>query len=283
MTLASIRADRQFGPPDLAVAEELARRAAVAIDNARLYREANEAIRLRDEFLSIASHELNTPIASLKLVTKGLEAPDVPPSPATLSKVMSIIARQSQRLATLVSDLLDVAQMPTGKFTLHPESVELASLVGEVVELMSGELERAKCRLVVTAHPGLVGHWDRVRLQQVVANLLSNSIKFAPGKDIEVTVASGGNGQARLVVTDHGIGIPPERLPHIFGRFERAVSASHYGGLGLGLYIVHTIVKAHGGSISAASVPGEGAKFTVELPLGGQPGPAEGPGRPPAG
>jgi signal transduction histidine kinase len=132
---------------------------------------------------------------------------------------------------------------------------------------MRGDLERAKCRLVVTADAGLVGHWDRVRLQQVVANLLSNAIKFAAGKDIEITVARGDDDRARLVVTDHGIGIPAERLPHIFGRFERAVSASHYGGLGLGLYIVHAIVQAHGGSVSATSVLGQGATFTVQLPL----------------
>jgi signal transduction histidine kinase len=267
MTLASNQPDRRFGAPELAVAEELARRAALAIDNARLYREATEAVRLRDEFLSIASHELNTPIASLKLVSQSLEAPTLMASPASLTKVMNIVARQSQRLATLVSDLLDVAQIPTGNFKLRPEAVELGGLVRDALDLMRGDAERAKCRLLFTAEAGLVGQWDRVRLHQVVANLLSNAIKFAAGKDIEVTVARAASGKAQLVVTDQGIGVPPDRLPYIFGRFERAVSAQHYGGLGLGLYIVHAIVQAHGGAVTAASVLGQGAKFTVELPL----------------
>jgi predicted ATPase/signal transduction histidine kinase len=272
MTLASNVPDRRFSAPDLAAAEELARRAASAIDNARLYREAQDAIRLRDEFLSIASHELNTPIASMKMMAQTFEGATAVPSLADFTRVMSLIGRQSQRLATLVSGLLDVTQIPAGNFKLRLEPVELAGLVRETVDLFRGDLEKAGCRLVLSADAHLTGRWDRMRLQQVVANLLSNAIKFAPGKDIEVTVASAGDSRARLVVADHGMGVPPERLPHIFGRFERAVSASHYGGLGLGLYVVHAVVKALGGTVSVASALGQGSTFTVELPL--DPGPA---------
>ena len=182
---------------------------------------------------------------------------------------MNVIARQSQRLASLVGDLLDVAKIPSGHFKLGLEPVELASLVRATIELFRGDLERAKCRLILRADAPLEGLWDPARLQQVVVNLLSNAIKFAPGKDIEVTVASSDEGTARLTVDDRGMGIPPERLPHIFGRFERAVPASHYGGLGLGLYIVRAIVQALGGTVSVTSVLGAGAKFTVDLPLAG--------------
>jgi signal transduction histidine kinase len=112
-----------------------------------------------------------------------------------------------------------------------------------------------------------VGSWDRARIKKVIVSLLSNAIKFAPGKEIEVVVTGDRHGWARLTVEDHGMGIPSERLPHIFGRLERAVSASHYGGLGLGLYIVRALVEAHGGTVDVSSAPGEGAKFTVDLPL----------------
>ena len=267
MTLSSNTPDRRFGAPDLAAAEELARRAALAIDNARLYREAKEAIRLRDDFLSIASHELNTPITSLKIVSQTFQGSEGVPAPAVFANVMNIISRQSQRLATLVSDLLEVVQISGGHLKLCLEEVELASIVEASVDLCRDDADRARCRLVISAEAGLVGHWDPARLQQVVANLLSNAIKFAPGKDIELTATSGSDGMARLIVEDHGMGIPPERLPHIFGRFERAVPATHYGGLGLGLYIVRAVVQAHGGTVGVTSVPGEGARFTIHLPL----------------
>ncbi len=268
LTLASHAPDRRFGAADLVVAAELARRAATAIDNARLYREVKEAVRVRDEFLSIASHELNTPIASLKLVSQSFEGSDTVPPPVLFARIMNIIKRQTSRLSSLVGDLLDVTQISAGSFQLRSGSMDLGMLVRETAELFTNDLDKANCELVLNTEVDLVGHWDRVRLQQVVANLLSNAIKFAPGKRIEITVARAGTDRAQLVVADRGMGIDQARLPHIFGRFERAVPSSHYGGLGLGLYIVQAVVHALGGTVTAASRPGEGATFTVELPLG---------------
>jgi signal transduction histidine kinase len=226
------------------------------------------AIRLRDDFLSIASHELNTPIAALSMISQGFEQSDAIPSLAEFNQVMSLISRQSKRLATLVSNLLDATQISAGRLVLRLERVELAPLVHETVDLFRMELDRARCRVACNADPGLFGRWDRARLQQVLGNLLSNAIKFGPGKEIEVTVAGVGNGIARIVVEDHGMGIPPEHVPHIFDRFERAVSAAHYGGLGLGLYIVRTLVNAHGGTVAVTSEVGHGARFVVDLPVG---------------
>ena len=267
MLLASNSPDRRFDGAQVAAAEELARRAALAIDNARLYREATEAVRLRDEFLSIASHELNTPITSLKLLSQTYGAADAVPPLAVFTKVMGSIDRQSQRLATLVAALLDVAQIAARQFQLHRESLDLGRLVQSAVELHRGDLERAKCEVSFSLEPDLRGRWDPSRLRQVVANLLSNAMKFGPGKPIEVTVAPRGSGWARLQVADHGMGIAGDRLPHIFGRFERGVPASHYGGLGLGLYLVRAIVEAHDGTLAVTSEPGRGARFTIDLPL----------------
>ena len=248
MTLASNTPERRFGAADLAAAEELARRAALAIDNARLYREAKEAIRLRDELpvrrFARAQHADRLAEAGVPDVR---EADDVPPAAEVFDRMMNIISRQSQRLATLVSDMLDVAQIPAGSFNLHREPVDLASLVRETVELSRGDLERAR---VSPGGQGRARAWWDTGIGRASARWWPTCCRtpssLRPARRSRSPSRSGDPGRARLIVEDHGMGIPPERLPHIFGRFERAVSASHYGGLGLGLYIVHAVVEAHG-------------------------------------
>jgi signal transduction histidine kinase len=139
-------------------------------------------------------------------------------------------------------------------------------VVKEMVEQLSEELARAQCKLAMRVpDQPVLGRWDRLRLEQVVANLLSNAAKFGQGKPVQIAVEQTAD-TARLVVEDHGIGIPPEYLSHIFERFERAVSPRQYGGLGLGLYIVRAIVEAMGGTVRAQSTVGAGASFVVELP-----------------
>ncbi|WP_437757688.1 AAA family ATPase [Sorangium sp. So ce1389] len=247
------------------VLELLSDQIAIALENARLYREAQRAVRVRDDFLSVASHELRTPVTSLRLGLQALIRRGDHASEERLARALHRIDRQVQRLMQLVDDLLDVSQLHTGRLELHVEPVDLAEAVGEVVERLGGRVAQSGSPVSVRAEPCVVGSWDRSRLEQVISNLLDNALKFGGGKPIEITVARR-DGTAELAVHDQGIGIPAERLPHVFERFERAVSSRHFGGLGLGLHVVKSIVEALGGAVRAESRPGEGSRFTVELP-----------------
>ena len=266
LTLVSRPGGRRYDERDLALGEELARRAAMALDNARLYREAREAIRVRDDFLSIASHELNTPIAALQLSIEGLEQTGQALPGVVSERLVRLVTRQSRRLGTLVRELLSVAELQAGRLRVQRTTVDLSRVARELVEELAAELARAQCTVTVRAPAPVEGQWDRTRLDQVVHNLLSNAMKYGAGHPVTITVDQSSPGTARLVVEDQGIGIDPERLRHVFGRFERAVPASNYGGLGLGLYIVREIVNALGGTVSVKSATGAGSTFTVELP-----------------
>lgn len=258
----------RYGPGDLAVAEELAHRIALAIDNARLYREAQEAVKQRDEFLSVASHELRTPINALQLAVQGLRAGTIPASPDRLPRLLELAERQTRRMTRLIDEMLSVARVEGGRLDLQVQPVDLVTVVRDVLAGLAQDLSGAGCSLEIHAPAPVIGRWDRVKLEQVAANLLGNAIKFSAGKPVEVAVEERGP-TAALVIRDHGIGIAPDRLPHIFGRFERGVSAREYGGLGLGLYIVRAIVEAHGGAVSVESSPDQGSTFTVTLPCAG--------------
>jgi signal transduction histidine kinase len=250
---------------DLPLTQELGRRAGMAIDNARLYAESQASVQVRDQFLSVASHELRTPLTSLSMTVQALLDNTIPATPENLRKTFSIIRRQTVRLTHLVDELLNVSRITAGRLALELDDVDLTAVVRDVLERFDGELSRTGTRVAMHTTP-VVGRWEKTALDQVVTNIVSNALKFGAGKPIDVTVEAM-NGTARLVVTDRGIGIPKDRLPHIFERFERAVSARQYGGLGLGLYIARSIVEALGGSIEARSAgPHAGAKFTVELP-----------------
>jgi PAS domain S-box-containing protein len=254
--------ERRYTQQDLDLAEELARRAALSVENARLYRGAQEALRARDEFLSIAAHELRGPLTSLHLAVQGLRRGRLPA--AANDRVLELIEREDLRLARFVDELLDVGRIRSGQLRFDIEQVDLAEVVREVAARSAPELARAGSSLSIAATRA-VGQWDRFRLEQVVGNLLSNAIRFGLGKPIEIAVGEGG-GRATVAVKDGGIGIPLEKQKRIFEPFERAVSMRHYGGLGLGLYIVRTIVEGLGGGVRVASRPGGGATFTVELP-----------------
>jgi PAS domain S-box-containing protein len=255
---------------DETLLEDLAHRAAQAIENARLYGEAQAAVAARDEFLSIASHELRTPLTALRLALENMrrvssrEAIERLP-PQYVERVLATAERQGQRLEKLVAALLDVSRIHMGRLELEVEEAELGAVVADAAAQL--EDEAAQTGSILRLKGDVVrGYWDRLRVSQVVTNLLSNAVKYGGGKPVEVEYGPR-DGRAFLVVRDHGIGIDPADQPQIFERFERAVSSRNYGGLGLGLYIVKRIVEAHGGTIAVESMLGEGASFRVELPL----------------
>ncbi|MGA9523170.1 MAG: HAMP domain-containing sensor histidine kinase [Myxococcaceae bacterium] len=237
------------------------------LGRARALVESQQAIRVREEFLSIAAHELNTPLAALRITLEGLLGGQLSRTPEATERALRLADRQTKRLGALVEELLSVSRIQFGRLHLQLEPVDLGCVTRDVIERMSAELSRASCAVDLRCE-NVTGNWDRLRIEQVVTNLLSNAIKFGSGEPIEVTVTAEDAG-ARLVVKDHGIGIPPDRISQIFERFERAVSVREYGGLGLGLYIVRQIVTRLGGSIDVHSVPNEGATFTVTLPADG--------------
>jgi PAS domain S-box-containing protein len=235
---------------------------------AELYREAKEEARERDEFLSMASHELRTPVTALQLQLQLLQRAaarwESGLAEGLLAKV-NVIERQCRRIAALVDELLDVSRLHLGRMELRCEEIDLAELATRTVVRLEAAGPRSSSIIQVVAEPGATGCWDRARLEQVVAKLLSNAIKFGRSKPILVHVRADPE-HVWLEVRDQGIGIEPADQERIFGRFERAVPTHHFGGLGLGLYIAREIVEAHGGIIGLESAPGVGTTFTVELP-----------------
>lgn len=220
---------------------------------------------MRDDFLSVASHELKTPVASLQLMIQGMDEGSFGPAPPDFVRPLQIMVRQSTRLKTLIRKLLDVSALDRGPLALRPEWLDLATLVRESLEARREELVRAGCTVTLEGVSAR-GRWDPVLVEQIFADLLSNAMKFGAGKPIEIEVGPLPRGGVRLVVVDHGIGIAHDRISQIFDRFERAVSAENYGGMGLGLYLVKRIVGGLGGVITVESSLGMGARFTVDLP-----------------
>ena len=270
LTLATAQESRRFFSDDAYFVEDLAYRVATLLENARLYQETEAAVRVRDEFLAIASHELRTPLTPLKLQAQQLlrsirTKGDSALSLEAIGRMVNTTNRQVERLAKLIDSLLDITRISRGTLRVTPAEVELGQLFQEVSTRLAGELETAGCELRLELESSALVYWDSFRMEQVIENLISNAAKYARGKPIEVKAWSEGD-QVQISVRDHGIGISKEDQVRIFKRFERAVSSSHFGGLGLGLYIVTQILEAHRGRISVESEPGKGACFTVSVP-----------------
>jgi PAS domain S-box-containing protein len=260
---------RRYTQDDLSLAEELGTRAALAFDNARLYREARNAVEARDEFLSIAAHELKTPTAVLVSASQLLRVwlEQLPESSERIKRELNVIAMASQRLNKLIDSLTEFAQMQIGRFSLASEPVLLCAVVRQVLD----DVQATPKHYVALFCPDetLTVQGDALRLERVFYNLLQNAIKYSPhGGPITVRVERQEH-QAVIRVADQGIGIPEAARPQLFQRFYRAPNAmqQHIGGIGIGLYLVKEIVVRHGGEIEVSSLEGYGSTFTIRLPL----------------
>jgi signal transduction histidine kinase len=254
---------RQYSTDDLDLLDELGRRVTLGIDNAQLYQRAREALDARDEFLSVAAHEIRGPVTSLHLAVQSLSRGSLSSSMARTA--LEVIQREDRRLARFVEELLDVGRIRTGRLHLEIEPVDAGTILRDVVSRLSTDLSEAGSTVTVKTEGHLVGEWDRFRLDQVLTNLLDNAIKYGRGRPIDATASETG-GRVFISVTDQGIGIDPAVLGTIFDPFQRA-AGEHYGGLGLGLHISKTIVEGLGGAIRVESTPDQGSRFTVELPV----------------
>lgn len=241
---------------------------ALSEERGRLYDQAQESVRARDRFLAIASHELRTPLTPLNLhlqaLLRRLHRGQTTP-PAECADRLERTVQHLQQLAGQIDRLLDVSRITGGRLALHPDEVDLTEVVQAAVEAHRAELERSGSPIDISTHGSIRGFWDRLRLEQIASNLISNAIKFGAGRPIDVALEADDE-VARLQIRDHGIGIAPQDVERIFHRFERAVSERHYGGFGFGLWIVRQITEAHGGRIDVESQPGRGSTFTVRLP-----------------
>ncbi len=225
-----------------------------------------EALRQRDDFLAIAGHELKTPLTAVQLLVHSLGKLTAESGDPQIQTRVARAARGINRLSTLVDELLDVSRVSAGKLKLEVEEFDLGAVAGELIDGAADQLARAGCKATFTCDGPMVGRWDRSRVEQILVNLLSNAMKYGKGHPIELRIERAG-ATARISVRDHGIGISPADQQRIFDRFERAVSLQHFGGLGLGLWIVRQVVEAHGGTIRVESEPADGATFLVDLPI----------------
>jgi signal transduction histidine kinase len=269
ITFILAESGRVYDEIDFELAQELGLRAGIAVENARLYQEAQAAARIRDAFLAVAGHELRTPITALGLqlqsLAGALENGTFAANFDRWKERVNKTVKHVGRLDRLVNELLDVSRISSGRHVLDREEVDLAALAAEVVERHADESARRLSPLIVTHSGDTRGHWDRSRLDQIVTNLVENALKYGEGKPIELNVV-GEPDAVRLSIHDRGIGIELSAHARIFGRFERAVSERHYAGFGLGLWIVRELVEAHGGVVSFESAPRVGSTFTVALP-----------------
>ncbi|MFT3772095.1 MAG: HAMP domain-containing sensor histidine kinase [Minicystis sp.] len=230
---------------------------------------AERAVRARDDFFLVASHELKTPLTSMLLAVQHLlrvarcgqgNVADV------IVPALGVVERQGRRLATLVDMLLDVSRLQAARIELSREEIDLAEIARTVAADLRCEATAAGSEIALALPAPVIGTWDRARIAQAVSCLLANALKYGAGRPVEITCAAQ-SGVAVLTVRDFGVGIEPAYLDRIFERFERASSARHYGGLGLGLFFARRIVEAHGGTLRVESAPQAGSTFTVRLPL----------------
>lgn len=232
---------------------------------------AEDAIKARDEFLSIASHELKTPLTTITLRIQSTLDSILNNTLANFSGEklvgsLNIAHEQTRRLQMLIKDLLDFSLITRGKLDLQLNEGNLNDIVKGTIDRFEDHLELANCSLRLETTGEIPGLWDQIRLEQALSNLLTNAIKYGEGSPIEVTIEKEGH-TAKISVKDNGIGIEPKKQKAIFERFQRATEDEKFQGLGVGLFIVKQIIDAHGGKVSVKSKLGKGSTFIIELPI----------------
>lgn len=267
ITFSSTKRERIYTREDVQFAEEIARRIAYAIENATLYHAAQKAIELRDEFISVASHELKTPLTSLKLYLQVLQKQLEKNNSDTYNRPMQKMNEQIDRLTQLINDLLHVSKLQHGKLEFTLEEVDLNELIKDAIEIIQS----------TDIHHRIIFHGritkkiiiDKHRISQVITNLLSNAIKYSPEADKVVITLQEKNNEVRIAVQDFGIGIDKIHLKKIFQQFYRVDNSyeKSYPGLGLGLYIAYEIVQRHGGTMQVTSKKNVGSTFSFTLPI----------------
>jgi signal transduction histidine kinase len=262
---------RRPSASDVRLVTDAAGAAALAVQHVRVRESLAQAVHVREEFLSAASHELRTPLTPLKMQAQVLAKMVADGDDRGVAKsgeltwLVDGVCKQVSKLLKVSEDLLNVARIGAGELTLQRRRCDLAAIARETSARYREEAEKAHCSLHVHADGSVVGEWDCEQIERVVINLLTNAMKFGAGKPIEISVTSQDR-RACLEVRDAGIGIAEEDQRKLFKRFERIAPLTHFGGLGLGLFISREIVNAHGGTIQVKSAPGHGACFVVMLP-----------------
>ena len=266
MAWVCVESGRHYGREELRLAEDIANRAALAVDNARLFKAAQDGVAARDRFLAMLGHELRNPLNSISIVAKMLERESL--SDERLTKLRSLIGRETRQLSSLVDDLLDVSRVLAGKMSLTLQSIDLTALARDCAQSFEDMARQRELKLAVSIPPEpVIILGDPVRLRQVIANLVTNAIKFTePGGRVELTLSKDPDA-ALLTVRDSGIGIAPEMLDRVFEPFAQAALLPPHG-LGLGLSVVKQVTELHGGKVTALSGGvGKGSEFIVRIPL----------------
>ncbi len=272
MTIGSMEKKFSYSDDDGIFIKELADRAGITVDKAKLYTEAQEAILSRDEFLAVASHELKTPLTSillsLQLVLRRLEKSTTKiDASEEVIEAVGVGIQQSKRMSRLINDLLDVSETSSDYFQLYKEKVNLSELINDIKLKFEIILKEKKIQLIVKEEDkNIKGVWDKIRLEQAISNLISNAIKYGNGKPISLMVKKVGS-TVEIKVIDRGKGVKKEDRKKIFKVFNRGSDVKHYKGIGVGLFLTRQIVEAHGGEIGLLSKVGDGSVFTIKLPI----------------
>ena len=266
ITFSSTQPQRCYTHEDLAFAQELARRIALTLDNARLYAEAQRAITLRYDFISIASHELRTPVTSLKLYVQVLQKQLSRRGEESLARAFAKMDAHLNKLTLLIEDLLNVSRIEHGKLDFQEDWFDLNEVVRETVEQI--QFTTSKHRIRIEGRISQLVWGDRDRIGQVLTNLLTNAVKFSPLANTIIVRLTAAQDAVMVSVQDFGIGIEKEHLNHIFDRFHRVSDPEEktYPGLGIGLYIAHEIIQRHNGTLAVESEKGQGSRFSLTLP-----------------